>query len=61
MAHLWATSDSVPRSQALGNPQAAGVMLPAGPFVILSSRSEALETPQAAGAMLPAGPFVGHF
>ena len=26
LAHLWATSDSAPRSEAVGNPQAAGVM-----------------------------------
>ena len=26
LAHLWATSDSVPRSEAEGIPQAAGVM-----------------------------------
>ena len=25
-AHLWATSDSAPRSEAVGTPQAAGVM-----------------------------------
>ena len=38
-AHLWATSDSVPRFQALGTPQAARVMfrLPlCGPRLILS-------------------------
>ena len=26
LAHLWATSDSAPRSEAVGTPQAAGVM-----------------------------------
>ena len=26
VAHLWATSDSVPRSKAVGTPQAVGVM-----------------------------------
>ena len=26
LAHLWATSNLVPRSEALGTPQAAGVM-----------------------------------
>ena len=31
--HLWASSDSVPRSESLGTPEAAGVMLPPGPFV----------------------------
>ena len=26
LAHLWATTDSAPRSEAVGTPQAAGVM-----------------------------------
>ena len=26
LAHLWATSDSAPRSEAVGTPEAAGVM-----------------------------------
>ena len=26
LAHLWATSDSAPRSEAVGTPQVAGVM-----------------------------------
>ena len=33
LAHLWATSDYAPRSEAVGTPQNAGLMLPPCPLV----------------------------
>ena len=61
-AHLWATSDSAPRSEAAGPPKRQGLCsLPAHLWATFDSipRSEAVGTPQAAGVMWPHGPLVG--
>ena len=55
-AHLWATSDFVPRSETLGTPQAVRVMWPPGPLWAWATSdfvpcSKAWGTPKAAGFM----------
>ena len=62
-AHLWASCDSVPISQALGTPHSPRVMFPlpiCGPLLILSPALKRWRPPEAAKVMLPPGPFVGR-
>ena len=54
-AHLWANSDSAPRSQALGRPSRGRAYVANGPPFSATAdsapRCEAVGTPQAAGVM----------
>ena len=62
-AHLWATSNSAPRSEAPGPRKQQGLCShPAHLWATSDSapRSEAVGTPQAAGVVLPPGQLVGH-
>ena len=54
LAHLWATSDSTPRSEAVGIPQVAGLHSHLAHLWATSdfaSRSEPAGIPHAAGVM----------
>ena len=64
LAHLWATSDSAPRSEAVGPPKLQGLCSHGAHLWTTSdsaARSEAEGTPEAAGVMSPPCPLVGYF